>query len=383
MPLYSYSFQNVKRDLNDVLSTIIKDEPRFISSFKPGRCANQQKHEWLEDQIAGRSITPVAVNELNISASTADVAKLKPGTLLVPKNSPALFRVEEIIDNSGFSLSCVAANGAASTAIVPGVVLNIAGTPVREGSDNGDGDEAAHVSDTAFNHTQIFRKDIIISGSALAISVNGGIDNQINRQTRIALAELSRDINRLALFGRRVQPAPGVKGEFGGLYCFGTRPGSLSVNAGTAAIDSFVINDAAQLVLGEGGNPTQILCSPGQARVLSNEFKDSLQILRQDNARGAYVAVIVNEITGKTMTVTADPDMPDTEAWVNDVEGFELAPLKGRAITDEDSTPKGFDGIKRSALGEITLVFKNAGQRLCRIHNLKSSAAALAAIRQA
>ena len=46
MPLYSYSFQNVKRDLNDVLSTIIKDEPRFISSFKPGRCANQQKHEW-------------------------------------------------------------------------------------------------------------------------------------------------------------------------------------------------------------------------------------------------------------------------------------------------------------------------------------------------
>ena len=52
--LYSYSFQNKKRDLSDILSTVIKDEPRFISNFKPVENATQQKHEWLEDQIAGR-----------------------------------------------------------------------------------------------------------------------------------------------------------------------------------------------------------------------------------------------------------------------------------------------------------------------------------------
>lgn len=43
--LYSYSFQNKKRDLSDILSEVIKDEPRFISNFKRVAVAHQQKHE--------------------------------------------------------------------------------------------------------------------------------------------------------------------------------------------------------------------------------------------------------------------------------------------------------------------------------------------------
>ncbi len=381
MPLYAYSFQNIKRDLNDVLATIVRDEPRFISSFITGVPATAQKHEWLEDQISGRSLTATAVDANTVTASAADVAKLKIGTLLTIKNDTVLFRVESIPSATTFVVALVAANGSATNAVPAAAVLNIAGTPVKEGSDNGDGEEAYHLSGTEYNYTQIFRKDIILSGSALAVSLNGSVDNQINRQTRIALSELTRDLNRLALFGRRVQPTASAKGEFGGLYCFATKSGGLSVNAAGSAIDSFIINDAAQSVLGEGGDPSQILCSPGQARVLSNEFKDRLQIVREDKIRGAYVAVIVNEITGKTMTIMADPDMPDTEVWVNDVNGFELCPLKGRGIVDEDTTPKGFDGIKRSALGELTLVFKNARQRLCRIYGLKPSLTALAELR--
>ena len=106
--------------------------------------------------------------------------------------------------------------------------------------------------------------------------------------------------------------------------------------------------------MGAGGDPTQILCSPGQARVLSCEYKNQLQILRSDDRRGAYVAVVVNEINGRGMTIMADPDVPDTDVWVLDPAGFGLSSLNGRAITDTDATPKGFDGIKRMALGELT-----------------------------
>ncbi len=142
------------------------------------------------------------------------------------------------------------------------------------------------------------------------------------------------------------------------------------------------MNDAAQAVLGAGGDPSLILCSPGQARVLSNEYKDQLQIVRSDDRRGAYVAVIVNEINGRGMTVMADPDIPRNDAWIVDPAGFGLASLKGRAITDTDATPKGFDGIKRMALGEVTFLFKNANARLCRIKNLKDSVDALADLRK-
>lgn len=380
MPLYTYSFQNKKRDLSDTLSTIVKDEPRFISNFGMLEAATQQKHEWLEDQIGGRAVVATAVAELVCTMSAADTAKLKVGTLLTIKDDSALFRVAAITGTS-VTVALAAANGSSKTTPVKDDVLNIVSTPMKEGTSNSDGEENYHQVGTEHNCTQIFRKEIVLTGSALAIAVYGNVDNQLNRQTAFALGELTRDLNRVALFGRRVEPTAVVNGEAGGLYCFGTQAGGLAINASGAMLDSYVVNDAAQAIMGEGGNPMQILCSPGQARVLSNEYKDKLQILRSDDRRGAYVAVIINEVNGRGMTIFADPDVPDTDVWVIDPAGFGMSALTGRGITDEDATPKGFDGIRRMALGELTFVFKNAKQRLCRIYGLKTSAAALAAIK--
>ena len=77
----------------------------------------------------------------------------------------------------------------------------------------------------------------------------------------------------------------------------------------------------------------------------------------------------------------ADPDIPDCDAWIIDPAGFGLSSLQGRAICDEDATPKGFDGIKRMALGEVTFEFKNVKQRCCRISGLKSGTAAIRELR--
>lgn len=380
MALYSYNFANKKRDLSDILSTVIKDEPRFISNFKTVESATQQKHEWLEDQITGRSVTVTAVSDSTATVSASDLAKLKIGALLVVRNDSALFRVTALTE-TGFTFELAGANGSQTTAPQADAVLNIVSLPMAEGSVNGDGEETAHHSGVGFNYTQIFRKDIVLTGSALAINVYGNIDNQLNRQTAFALSELARDLNRVALFGSRREPGASARGEAGGLYYFGTRTGALSIDGNGLALDGFMINDAAQAILSEGGDPVQILCHPGQARVLSNEYKQNLQILRSDDRRGAYVATIINEINGRGMTVMADPDMPDGEVWVLDTAGFGLSSLKGRAISDEDATPKGFDGVKRMALGELTFEFKNAGQRLCRIRNIQSSLQALQALR--
>ena len=381
MGLYSYSFQNRKRDLSDILSTVIKDEPRFISNFKTVEPATSRKHEWFEDQMAGRSLTATAYSAGTVTASEADVAKLKVGTLLVIRNDSALFRVTAIPTVTTFTINLEAANGSSTTAPASNSILNIVSTPMAEASANGDGEENYHLSGTNWNATQIFRKDIVLSGSSLAIGVYGNLDNQLNRQTAFALSELARDLNRVARFVRRVEATSSVRGECGGLYFFATGENALKVDGNAKQVDSFMINDAAQLILAEGGDPIQILCSPGQARVLSNEYRHQLQIVRSDDRRGASVAVIVNEINGHGMTIMADPDMPDGDVFVCDPSGFGLAPLTGRSIPDEDSTPRGFDGIQRMALGELTFEFKNPLARICRITNIKSSAAALASLR--
>ena len=382
MAIYAYSFLNKKRDLSDILSTVVKDEPRFISNFTTVADGTAQKHEWLEDQITGRSIKVLSVAGNVVTAGAADIAKLKVGTLLVVENDPALFRVTALASDN-FTLELAGANGSSVTMAAEGDVLNIVSSPMAEGSVNGDGEETSHLSNTEYNYMQIFRKDIVLTGTALAINVYGSIDNQINRQTAFAMSELARDLNRVALFGVRREPGAAVRGEAGGLYCFATGENAMAIDAEDLPIDSFMINDAAQSILAEGGEPMQILCSPGQARVLSNEYKPSLQVLRSDERRGAYVATVVNEISGKGMTIMADPDIPDGDVWVLDTTGLGLASLKGRSITDVDATPQGFDGVKRMAIGELTFEFKNAKQRLCRICNVQNSAEALKALRNA
>ena len=380
--LYSHSFSNRKRDLADIFSTVIAEEPRFISNFKPCGEAIHRKHEWMDDQLSGRAVTASAAGGV-LTVNAADAAKLKTGTLLALKDDPALFAVEKI-NGSSITVKLAAGNGSDLTvSTLPEGSNNyiIVSTPMAEGTVNGDGDEAGHTGTADWNSTQIFRKEIVLSGTALAMDYGHNAETMLNRQTAFALAELSRDLNRVALFGRRMEAIPGVRGEAGGLYNFCTGEGSLSVNAGDMVLDSYIINDAAQLIMGEGGEPAQILCSPGQARVLSHEYKDKLQILRSDDRRGAYVAVIVNEVNGRGLTIMADPDIPDGDAWVMDPAGFGLVNLRGRGISDEDATPKGFDGICRVALGELTFEFRNVKQRVCRITKLKKSMDALRSLR--
>lgn len=381
--LYTYSFADRTRDLSGVMSTVIKDEPRFISNFKPVADATSRKHEFWEDQLTGRAISAPTINDGILTVSPEDAAKLQPGTMIALQNDPALFRVDEI-DGETVHISHAASNGSEYTAVsvLPDYgTFIIVSTPMAEGSTNGDGEENYQLGSTVWNATQIFRKEIVISGSALAVSLYGNADNQLNRQTAFAMSELARDLNRVALFGRRVEAAAGVRGEAGGLYYFADISRVPVINAQGTTLDSFIINDAAQNVLGEGGDPMQILCSPGQARVISREFSDRMQLLRSDDRRGAYVAVIVNEINGKGMTILADPDMPDNDVWVLDPACFGLANLAGRAITDTDATPKGFDGIRRLAIGELTFEFKNIQQRACRISGLKSSSDAIRELR--
>ena len=377
--IYSYDLLNKKRDLADVLSTVVAAQPRFISLFPRVADATATKHEWLEDAIAGRSITATAVSGMNVTVSGADAAKVVKGTQLVVAGDSALFEVANEVTGTTVTLKLVAANGSKKTAPANNDVLNIVSTPIIEGSTRGE--ETSRQSGSNYNLTQIVRKDIILTGTALATNVYGNIDNQLNRQTQFALEELSRDLNRMAIFGRRNEVSAASNGTAGGLYEFGLQAEGLSVDAGSAVLDSFIINDAAQAMLGAGGNPTTVLLSPGQARVLSAEFKDKLQVQRSDDRRGAYVATVTNAINGNGITIFADPDIPDTDAWVLDPAGFGLSNLKGRAIKDEDATPKGFDGIKRMALGELTFEFKNAKQRLCRISGLKGSVDVLRSLR--
>ena len=374
---YSYDFQNQVRDLGDELSSVIEQGSNILRLFNARPEATQRKHEWLEDQITGsRCVVTDTVSSHQCPMSATDLAKLRVGTLVYMEGDTAVFRVTALDTTyNKATVERVGANGSAKTDPAQNDVLVVMSTPEQEGTT--EGENKIHQSGHADNYTQIFRKDIVLSGSALAIATYG-IENSIQRQTILRLADFSRDLNLQALRGIPVQPTASVNGAAGGLFYFGTLDGGLSVDAGSLAFDSFVVNDGAQAIAAEGGNPQVIICSIGQARVLSADMNDKVTVVRQDPQRGTFVANVVNDVTGAGMQIFADKAMPDDQAFIVDPDGFGIVPLKGRAVWDEDTTPKGFDGIRRTIMGEYTFEFKNAKQRICRVTNLLASATALA-----
>ena len=376
--LYNYSFANRKRDLADVMATVIKDEPRFISNFRPAAPAISAKHEYLEDNLAVKGFVALDCNNGTLCVPETVANMLKNGMVIRSANDPALFEIKEI-DGNKITLALACHNGSAKINASDLTPEDKTFYFVSPQNSNEDSDE--FISRVEWNATQIFRKEIVLYGTALAMDLYGSVDNQLNRQTAFALADLARDLNRVALFGRRVEKTDEARGEAGGLYYFAAETNAPKVDAKGAMLDSFMLNDAASQIIFNGGEPMQILCSPGQARVLTQEYRDRIQILRSDDRRGAYVAVIVNEINGRGMTIMADPETPDKDVWVLDTGCFALANLHDRAITDVDVTPSGFDGIRRVATGELTFEFRNVQQRCFRFANLKSSAESLAALR--
>lgn len=375
----TYSLTNKARDLSSAMNTVIAGKGRFLSRFKSASPATNHKHEWLEDQIKGRGFTVTAYASGKATLSAADFLRVKVGTRFTVAGHPVVFKVATLEEaDKKITATVVAANGdTAKTALAAGDICRIVGTPVRENSREGDGEYTRRTVGSAYNHTQIIRKDLGISNSALATKTIDQVENSIARQTEFALQEIDRDMNRQAIWGIRTErdEANDVFGEAGGLYNFAT---ALSVDASGGRLTSKLVNDAVMKVTEEGGNPTALYCTPDQARVLANEYKNNITVMRDDKARGVYVAVVVNEANGQNIEIIGDPDFNDADAWLCDDDCFALSWM--RPVGDTDSTPPDADGISRKMVGEFTLEFHNANQRCCRIKGLKAPADALAEI---
>lgn len=378
---YSYTLANKKRQVLNTYEIIRQESPLLLGMIGTGEVATSTKLEWMEDSVGPRRFYPSANSSGALTVTADEVAMVKVGSLVMASGGPELFKVDSASGTS-ITVSLVAANGGTRTAndAPTSVAWNIVADPEKEGSEAGDG--PIHQAKMAYNYTQIFRKDVTLSRSAIQTAVYGDLDNQINHQVSLKLEEMVRDMNGVLVFGHRQERSGSALGMAGGLYEFATGEGALSVDGGgTEALNDITINDAIQLVAGAGGNPTIVYTCPAQARVIGASSRDQVQIVREDRVRGNYVAQVVNALNGSLLTIVADPlmNVVPNEAWVIDPAMMSIHHMQ--APTDSDSTGPGFDGIRRSLIAETTFEFNNAKLRACQIKGLRVADEAIAKIR--
>lgn len=381
MPGYSYTWANKKRQVLNTYEIIRQESPLLLGMIGTGENATSTKLEWLEDSVGPRRFYPSANISGALTVTADEVAMVKVGSLVMAAGGPELFKVDSASGTS-ITVSLVAENGGIRTAstVPANVAWNIVADPEKEGSEAGDG--PIHQAKTAYNYTQIFRKDVTLSRSAIQTAVYGDLDNQINHQVSLKLEEMVRDMNGVLVFGHRQDGSGSALGMAGGLYEFATGEGALSIDGGgTAILDDITINDGIQLVAGAGGNATAVYTCPALARVVGAATRDQVRIVREDRVRGNYVAQVVNALNGSLLTIVADPlmNVVPNEAWVIDMSMISIHHMQ--PPTDSDSTGPGFDGIRRSLIAETTFEFNNAKLRACQIKNLMDADEAIAKIR--
>lgn len=383
MAISSLDLLHNRIDLKDTLSWRIAKTPTFISLFKTNGEATQTEHKWLEGQETPKTkaFTAYAYASSKGTFTVASSTGWQAGDYFHILGDTAVLKVDSVTATTIVVSAIVSANGSATDlstyTAASGGTLVFDSRPTPEGSTAGE--DVWQQSDSASNFTQIFRADIALTNTAIAVGQFGN-ENSVQVQLEHATDTVIRRMNSALLFGARVARTASLPGSLGGLYYWGTQSGGLScAQVSSPALKMNMINQAAQYITEAGGTPDLILCGAGQGQVISTFMDSQVHIDRESDVIGRHITQFVSSAGGNVLRVFVEPSLPDTDVWVCDSRGFSLVPLVGRALHTEPATTPGTDGVKAYAIGEYTAEFKNAKQSLCRISGLQASATTLAA----
>lgn len=363
----SYDFQNLKRDLSDVIAAVIQAQPTLISLVGTSGMATQTKHEWLEDVLQPeRDALNGAILAADTTVTVDTGSAFVPGMVLAFEGYDEIMKVSAV---SGNDLTVVRGyGGTTAVAMTDNTEVVIVSRPQPEGTDPGDDD--TREPGLEYNYTEIFDYTAKVSGTAQAVRVYGisnALDYQVNNGAKI----IARRMNNALIYGRRVARSSTENGSMGGLLQFVGQPGGNTVDAAGADLTATLLNDSIELIVKTGGKPDTLVANTAQARKISGFNAANLQVQRADQTAGNVVYRFVNDLPmGVIANIAVDPNFPKNKVAIVDSSRINLVPLKDRGLNDVDATPNGADFVARRILGEYTCEIKNAKEAHGLITNL-------------
>lgn len=364
----SYSYSNLKRDLSDMLSTIIKAYPTFLSLVEIGAPALATKHEWLERQMTPTesAISAFDTDGDGTGITVASTAGMRAGSILGVRKATGASVTEQVqvtTVDSTTELTVVRDYGSTTgVTLVVGDILFIVSSPANEGS-TGTAQDTGE-STAAYNYTQIFERMASVSKTAQAVKIYG-VEDALDDKVEEQMLLLMREMNNQAIYGRRVVRSASAQGTMGGILQY---LASGNVTAVGGALTATAINGLLEDIFEDGGvsDNYAIVCAQNQARYISalNTAGSNPTVMKQstDRSFGGYISSWVGDLpvqTGFMANIVVDPNFPKDQLAIVDMNRVKLVPLVDRSLTDEDATLATYDGYSRRVLGEYTMEVKN------------------------
>lgn len=352
------NFVVIREDVSDLVSIVTPHETPFLDYIGDADFpAMQIKHEWLEDELAPNTVVASsaaasAVTDSQVGIAAGKAPYLQVGMVLRQPQTNEYFTISVIAGNTltltrGFG-------GTVATSFAAGAQLMVIADAALEGDDvtQDSSTNRARIN----NMVQLFKKDIIVSGTQEAVSLHGGIEDEYEYQKMKKLTEAVRDLEKATIMGiasgNTIGSASARRTMAGVRSLITTNVRSIGPNLTESWLGT-AIQDAWQ----QGGTDIDlILAGVGYKRIIDG-FNATRKLIPNDDRRFIN-AVSQYESTFGLLAIMLSRWLPDNEALIVASGRVKVVPLQKRSFMAKNVLSQG-DSKKGMVLGEYTVELRN------------------------
>lgn len=358
-------FVGMKEDVADLVTMISPAETPLLNLLGDAiRPAFNVYYEWQESELGPNAI----INSIAIASTTVDTAFSVAGGLaaflqkgMVLNGQDEYLQILSVADPTIVVSRAFA--GTAATSFGTSQYLTVISDAATDGADV--------LVDTSRprprkgNYTQNFKKDIIISGTQMAVAQHGGVSDEFEYQKQLRLREALRDLEKATIMGRlsgnTIGSGSSTRTFRGLLQAIATNIVTSSIGTDFGSTTMALFEDRVNAMvksawLNGGTDLDVILCgdavkkrfdqlNSSRIRVANDESTFRNQMVTYENTYGVF-------------RVAMSRWMPTHKAAIIATPRVKVVPMNGRSF-HFDPVAKTGDAEKGMILGEYTMEHKN------------------------
>lgn len=349
-------FTTMLEDVSDVIGMISPYSTPLLDAIGDANYSTHNVlHEWDEDDLAPNTLiasdtvsTTLTAVSVNVNGSAAGLW-IMPGSVLRNKTTGEYLQVTA---TSASTITFTRAfGGTTAVTIASGQQLAVIAPAALEGADVTV--DISRPRGRKSNYCQIIKSDVIVSGTASAVT-HSGVDNEFDYQKSKSIKAALRDLEKAVIMGK-------LSGNtLGSASAYRTMKGIwdyLSTNASSVgSLTQTALDDVIVAAWGNGAEDLNLIVTDANYKRTVDNWQASRVLASNSDNRFRNVVTIYESSFG-AIPVIASRWMPANSAMVLATNRIKVIPLRGRSFGFQEVAKTG-DSRKGMIVGEYTVELK-------------------------
>ncbi len=361
-------FDGIAEDVSDEIGMISPFETPLLDRLQQAPAPAQNTlHEWLQETLnpntvvnTGAAAIASATNPATLFLSDASgnniVNYFQLGHIFENETTGEQLQLSSKDETTSVGVFTRAFGGTTAATITQADVLFAISDAALEGADVDD--DISRPRTRHNNYVQLFKKDVVVSGTVQAVRQLGGIGDEMGHQRNMRLREIVRDLEKATIRGRtsgNTIGAVGARRSMDGILA------RLTTNVtSTATLTPEIMNDIVKTAWDNGGTDLDLIVADSNFKRIIDQFQSTrVEVMNRDERFHNKVSFF--ESTYGQQEVILDRWMPANSLMVISTQRIHVVPLQGRSFAFVPVSRTG-DSEKGFLRGEYTVeIFNERG----------------------